>query len=667
MNTAYLTTLTSANKPCWMPDLSDKATRMAAYIRHLKQVCGIELADYDSIWQWSIENPEIFWRSVWDFANVIGEPGSRVLERSQAEGMLGVNWFPEAKLNYAENLLRPSVNPDALVFWGEDKVKRRISRQALHSEVAQLAAALRDLGIVSGDRVAVWLPNMPEAIIAMLALSSIGAIFTSASPDFGVQGALDRFGQVTPKVLIGVDGYFYNGKTIDVLGKLGEVARQLPSVERVVVVSYVAAKAKIDAIPKAVNWQNFIAPFAGVNTIKYAELPFNHPLYILYSSGTTGVPKCIVHSAGGTLLQHLKELQLHSDVRESDRLFYFSTCGWMMWNWLASGLANGATLLLYDGSAFAADGRILFEYAQAERMTHFGTSAKYIDALSKTGLIPREEFDLTPLRAILSTGSPLAAEGFDFVYQSIKPNVQLSSISGGTDIVSCFVLGSPILPVWRGEIQCRGLGMAVDVFDENGKPVRGEKGELVCTQPFPSMPLGFWNDENGAKYKAAYFERFPGVWSHGDFCEITEHNGLIIHGRSDATLNPGGVRIGTAEIYRQVERLPEVLESLVIAQNWPPGSLGDVRIVLFVRLREGLALTEELIKQINKTIRENTTPRHVPAKILAVPDMPRTKSGKLVELAVRNVVHGEPVKNMDALFNPESLDYFRARPELASD
>ena len=653
--------------PCWTPDKEQAAmTRVATFLSYLREFHGVEAADYDALWNWSIERPELFWKAVWGFTGVTGKQGELVLIRKHCQDMLGADWFPNASLNFAENLLRPSVNPDALVFWGENKVKRTLSRQELHNEVAQLAAAMRNLGVVEGDRVAAWLPNMPEAIVAMLAASSIGAIFTSASPDFGVQGALDRFGQVAPKVLIGVDGYFYNGKSIDVLVKLGEVAVQLPSVECVIVVSYISEVAPLAAIQKAVSWCDFVAHFADVDTIDFAALPFNHPLYILYSSGTTGMPKCIVHGAGGTLLQHLKEHQLHGDVREGDRLFYFSTCGWMMWNWLATGLASGATLLLYDGSAFAVDGRVLFDYAQAERMTHFGTSAKYIDALAKTGLVPNEQFELTSLRSIFSTGSPLSAESFDFVYHSIKSEVQLSSISGGTDIVSCFVLGSPMLPVWRGEIQCRGLGMAVDVFDDNGKPVRGEKGELVCTQPFPSMPLGFWNDEDGARYRAAYFERFPGIWCHGDFCEITEHGGLIIHGRSDTTLNPGGVRIGTAEIYRQVERLPEVLESLVIAQTWPPGSLGDVRIVLFVKLRDGVELTEDMVKRINSTIRVNTTPRHVPDKVLAVSDMPRTKSGKLVELAVRNVVHGEPVKNMEALLNPEALEYFRERPELTT-
>ena len=496
----------------------------------------------------------------------------------------------------------------------------------------------------------------------MLAAASIGAVFTSASPDFGVQGVVDRFGQTEPKVLVAVDGYHYNGKVVDCLAKLAEISRQLPSLKRVVVVPYVHQTPAVEGIAHARHLSEFIAFFRHETEIDFEPLPFDHPLYIMYSSGTTGVPKCIVHCAGGALLQHLKEHMLHTDVKPGDRLFYFTTCGWMMWNWLVSGLAAGATLLLYDGSPFASDGDILFDFADAEQMTHFGTSAKYIDHLAKLGKRPRETHRLTSLRAMLSTGSPLVPEGFAFVYDAIRSDLCLASISGGTDILSCFVLGNPTLPVWAGEIQCKGLGMAVEVFDDDGRPVRGDKGELVCTRPFPAMPVGFWNDDDGAKYRAAYFERFDNTWCHGDFCELTEHGGLIIHGRSDATLNPGGVRIGTAEIYRQVEKLDEVVESLVIGQDWQR----DVRVVLFVKLREGLTLDEDLTTRIRQTIRANTTPRHVPARVLQVADIPRTKSGKIVELAVRNVVHGRAVKNKEALANPEALAYFANRQELAS-
>ena len=628
--------------PIWTPNEQRiSASRVVAFAAHANLGAADSSLLMGELHRWSVTLPEQFWSAIWGFCGVIGESGERVL--TDPDRMPGARWFPDARLNFAQNLLRESANEEALVFWGEDKLRRRLSRSELRQQVAQLAAAFRACGVGQGDRVAAYLPNLPETIIAMLAAASIGAVFTSASPDFGVQGALDRFGQTEPKLLIACDGYWYGGKRIDVLGKLADIARQLPSVDHVVIVPYLADASveAISAIPKAVSLADFVAPHAGADDINFAQLPFDHPLYIMYSSGTTGVPKCIIHGAGGTLLQHLKEHQLHSDVKEGDRLFYFTTCGWMMWNWLASGLASGATLMLYDGNPFVAEGRILWDYAQTEGITHFGTSAKYLDALAKIGLKPREHYELGPLRAIFSTGSPLAPESFDFVYRDIKAEVQLSSISGGTDIVSCFVLGSPVLPVWRGEIQCKGLGMAVDVWNEDGKPVRGEKGELVCTKPFPSMPIGFWNDPDDSKYRAAYFERFPNVWCHGDFCEITEHDGLIIHGRSDATLNPGGVRIGTAEIYRQVEKLPEVLEAIVIGQEWPPGSCGDVRVVLFVKLRDGLALDDALIRRIKRTIRDNTTPRHVPAKILQVDDIPRTKSGKIVELAVRNVVHGD--------------------------
>jgi acetoacetyl-CoA synthetase len=631
---------------------------MTAFEQIVNRRWAIEINDYASLHRWSVEMAEQCWRTIWDFCEVIGEPGNTVLE--DGDKMPGARWFPDARLNFAENLLRRRDDSDALVFCGEGKVERRLSHADLYSLVAQTSSAMRAAGVVAGDRVAAYLPNMPEAVVAMLAAASIGAVFSSCSPDFGAQGVLDRFGQIAPKILIAADGYYYNGQALDTLEKVREVALGLPSVERVVIVPYVNAPSESTGISKAQTFADFIAPHTDHTEIEFASLPFNHPLYVLYSSGTTGVPKCIVHGAGGTLLQHLKEHQLHGDIKAGDRLFYFTTCGWMMWNWLASGLASSATLLLYDGSPLARSGRLLFDFVDRENVTHFGTSAKFISALAKSELRPRDEYKLAALRTVFSTGSPLAPEGFDFVYRHVKADVNLASISGGTDIISCFVLGNPNLPVWRGEIQCKGLGMAVDVFDETGNPVRESKGELVCTRPFPSMPLGFWNDPDGTKYRAAYFERFPGVWAHGDYAELTLHGGIIIYGRSDATLNPGGVRIGTAEIYRQVERLPEILESLVIGQDWQ----GDVRIVLFVRLVEGIALDEALIKRIKQKIRENTTPRHVPAKIIAVADIPRTKSGKIVELAVRDVVHGRPVKNQEALANPEALKLFENLPEL---
>ena len=617
--------------------------------------------EYPALHRWSIEQPEKFWSLVWDFCGVIGEKGTTVL--AEGDRMPGARWFPEARLNYAQNLLRRRDYEAAIVFWGEDKLMRRMGHGDLYRRVARLALAMKNEGVVAGDVVAAYMPNLPETLITLLAAASLGAIFTSASPDFGVQGVLDRFGQVNPKLLFVADGYYYNGKSFDSLDKVKEIAAGLPSLQKVVVARYVRKEGhEIDAIPKAVMLREFVDPYRWQTEIEFAPLPFDHPLYILYSSGTTGVPKCIVHGAGGALLQHLKEHRLHADVKSGDKLFYFTTCGWMMWNWLVSGLASGATVLLYDGSPFSGRGNILFDYAAAEGMTQFGTSAKFIDACAKIELKPRATHDLSRLRAMFSTGSPLSPEGFDYVYRDIKSDLQLASISGGTDIVSCFVLGNPVGPVWRGEIQCAGLGMAVDVHDESGAPAPvGQKGELVCTQPFPSMPVRFWNDADGAKYRAAYFERFPGIWCHGDFAEKTAHGGFVIHGRSDATLNPGGVRIGTAEIYRQVEKLPEVLESIVIGQDWD----NDVRVVLFVKLKDGLVLDEALAKRIKEQIKANTTPRHVPAKVLQVADIPRTKSGKIVELAVREVVHGRPVKNSEALANPEALELFRNRAELA--
>jgi len=642
------------SQPLWRPSPERAAgTILSRFCRETGQ------ADMAALYRWSIAEPEAFWRKLWSFTNVIGEgPGAVGIENP--DKMPGAKFFPEARLNYAENLLRRRDDADAIVFRGEDKVRRRLSHRQLYDLVARLAKAMKVAGVVPGDRVAGFVPNMPETLVAMLATASLGAIWSSCSPDFGVEGVLDRFGQIAPKMMFTADGYFYAGKTHDSLARMAECLKRLPSVERVVVLPYVAAKPDVSVLPKAVRLEDFIAGH-GAGEIQFARMPFNHPLFIMYSSGTTGAPKCIVHGAGGTLLQHLKEHQLHSDIRPGDRQFYFTTCGWMMWNWLVTGLASGATLLLYDGSPFHPDGNAVFDFIRDERCTFFGTSAKFIDACAKAGLKPIETHDLSSVRTIGSTGSPLLPESFDYVYASIKKDVCLSSLSGGTDIVSCFVLGDPTGPVWRSEIQARGLGMKVEVWDDDGKPLTGEKGELVCTAPFPCMPVSFWNDPDGQKYFNAYFARFPNVWCHGDYVELTEHGGVIIYGRSDAVLKPGGVRIGTAEIYRQVEQLPEIAESIVVGQDWA----GDVRVVLFVRLQPGHRLDEALKKRITDQIRRNATPRHVPARILEVADIPRTKSGKIVELAVRDVVHGRAIKNREALANPEALEHYRGRKELS--
>lgn len=643
--------------PLWVPTEDRKnAQPLTRFMTWLGARTNTQFTDVDRLHAWSIEHRGEFWSAIWDFCAVEGEKGERTL--INGDQMLDARFFPDARLNFAQNLLKREGAEDALIFRGEDKVSYRWSWDELRTRVSRLQQAFAAMGIREGDRIAAMMPNLPETIACMLAASSLGAIWSSCSPDFGRQGVLDRFGQIEPKLFITCDGYWYNGKLQDVAAKVREVAAELKV--PVLVVPYAGdAQALAASVPQAKTLEQFTEAFE-VKPIEFRLLPFSHPLYILFSSGTTGVPKCIVHSAGGTLLQHLKEHVLHCGIQPGDRLFYFTTCGWMMWNWLASGLGAGATLCLFDGSPFAPDGNVLFDYAAAERFAVFGTSAKYIDAVRKGGLEPIKTHDLGALRLITSTGSPLSPEGFTFVYEGIKQDVHLASISGGTDIVSCFVLGNPLKPVWRGEIQGPGLGLAIDVWNDEGQSVRGEKGELVCTKAFPSMPVMFWNDPEGAKYRAAYFERFDNVWCHGDFAEWTSHGGLIIHGRSDATLNPGGVRIGTAEIYNQVEQMPEVLEALCIGQDWD----GDVRVVLFVRLAEGVALDEALTGAIKNRIRTGCTPRHVPAKIIAVSDIPRTKSGKIVELAVREVVHGRPVKNKEALANPEALDLFAGLPEL---
>ncbi len=648
-------------EPLWNPSPERVAkSNVTRFIQLVNEREGTRLGDYPSLYRWSVDEREKFWAAVWSFCGIIGDLGDGpVLERG--DEMPGARFFPTARLNFAENLLRRRDDALAVAFWGEDQVRRSLSFAELYDRVSVLAQALRDAGVGPGDRVAGYLPNLPEAVTGMLATSSLGAIWSSCSPDFGVRGVVDRFGQIEPKVLLSVDGYFYDGKRFDLTERLGPILEQIPSIRRLVIVPYAGEGAPDLGDPRVVSLAEFVVDYSP-GTIEFERRPFNHPLYILYSSGTTGVPKCIVHGAGGTLIQHMKEHRLHTDLEPGERLFYFTTCGWMMWNWMVTGLASGATLLLYDGSPFYPDGNVLFDLADELGMNVFGTSAKYIDAVKKAGLEPIRTHDLSTVRAILSTGSPLAPESFDFVYRSIKEDVCLSSIAGGTDLISCFVLGCPVLPVWRGEIQARGLGLAVEVFDESGRPVRGEKGELVCTKAFPSMPVGFWNDPGDEKYRAAYFETYPDIWHHGDYVELTEHDGIIIHGRSDAVLNPGGVRIGTAEIYRQVEQLEPILESLVIGQDWD----NDVRVVLFVRLRDGLELDDALRTTIKTHIRRHATPRHVPAKIIQVADIPRTKSGKIVELAVRNVVHGRPVKNKDALANPEALALYANLPELAT-
>ncbi len=650
--------------PLWTPPTQAFThSHMARFMRLLNERHGLALADFPALHAFSTEQPADFWRAVWDYGEVIGTPGAVAFE--PAEEMMRARFFPGATLNFAENLLRHTGDEPALIARREWGARVVLSRDALRAQVAAFAAALKAAGIEAGDRVAGIVPNGEQAIIAFLGCAAIGAIWSSASPDFGVRGLLDRFGQLQPKLVVAAESYRYNGKLFGLAEKVEQVLAELPSAEHCVVFPFAGSGADATAMAAQVRggitWADFIAPHAGA-ALTFTPLPFDHPLFILFSSGTTGKPKCIVHRAGGILLKHISEHLLAGDLREHDVLFYFTTCGWMMWNWLVSGLLAGARLVLFDGSPFHPGPEALFALAEEESVTHFGVSARYIDAVHKAGYVPKTHHDLSAMRVVYSTGSPLSPAGFDFVYGAVKESVQLASISGGTDICGCFVGGNPLSPVWRGEIQGPMPGMAVAVFDEDGKPVRGQKGELVCTQPFPSMPLCFWNDAGDARYRDAYFSRFPNVWTHGDYAEITEHGGFIIHGRSDATLNPGGVRIGTAEIYAQLEAMEEVVEAVAVGQKLPDGS--DERVVLFVVLKEGVVLDEELQARIRQCIRAGASPRHVPAVIAAVPDIPRTRSGKVSEIAVRRTIHGEALSNTSALANPEALAHFRDHPAL---
>ena len=667
--------------PIWTPTVEQvKRANVTRFIRDVVQPLGGAagaVVDSPSLYAWSVAEPEQFWPAVWHFCGVIaGEregrlPWDAVLiggERmAPPDPSLGPRWFPGARLNFAENILRYRDDRDALVLWNEQGAVRRLTFAELADAVARFAGYLREAGVGVGDRVAAFVPNVPEAVVAMLATASIGAVWSSCSPDFGPLGVLDRFGQIAPKVLVTADAYRYGGTSIDVLSRVRDFLPALSSVERVVVIPNGVGEAGSGGAPPlhgAIWWRDALNEHGIAPPLEFARLPFDHPLYVMYSSGTTGLPKCMVHGAGGTLLQHLKELVLHTDLTRDDRIFYVTTCGWMMWNWLVSSLAVGSTVVLYDGAPLLRGRSILWNLVESERVTVFGTSARWLALTEKEGTTPRAVHDLSALRCILSTGSPLAEHSFAYVYERVKPDVQLSSISGGTDIISCFALGDPTLPVFRGALQTRGYGMRVEVWSDDGRPIVGEAGELVCTAPFPSMPVAFWNDADGSKYRAAYFDVWPGVWRHGDWAELTERGGLIIHGRSDATLNPGGVRIGTAEIYRQVERMPEVVESVVIGQTFTNKRGTDTRVVLFVRLREGLELDDALRVRIQRQIRDNVTPHHVPKKIIQVADIPRTISGKITELTVRDVVHGRVVKHMDALANPEALALFRDLPDL---
>lgn len=638
-----------------------KSSNMYKFLDYVNKKYNKSFQDYSELWEWSVNDIGDFWASIWDFVKIVYSKGyDEVIDNPNK--MPGARWFEGAKINFAENLLRFRDDNNAIISFSEHREKRTLTYNELYKEVARVAKALKRLDIKPGDRVVGYMPNIPETIIAMLAAASLGATWSSCSPDFGIKGVLDRFGQIKPRVLFTADGYSYKGRQIPSIPRVVEVLKQIDSVEKVVVVPFLTDDPDISDIDNGVLFDEFKSSETDPD-LSFEQLSFSHPHYIMYSSGTTGLPKCMVQSAGGVLINHLKELVLHTNLRREDKIFYFTTCGWMMWNWLVSSLAVGATIVLYDGNPFYPSPKVLWNMAQEVGLTVFGTSAGYISALQNAKLRPKEEFDLSSLRAVLSTGSPLPEEGFEYVYDAIKQDLQLSSISGGTDLNGCFALGNPMLPVYSGELQCRGLGMKVYAYDEQGKPVYNKKGELVCTAPFPSMPLYFWNDPDGKKYHSAYFDVYPGVWRHGDFIEINDRGGVIIYGRSDATLNPGGVRIGTAEIYRQVEQFEEIEDSLVIGQNWK----NDIRVILFIKMNQGYKLDDDLKMRIKRAIRDNASPRHVPDKIIEVPDIPYTLNMKKVEIAVRKIIHNEEVKNKDALRNPECLDYFKNIPELQED
>jgi len=645
-------------QPLWRPSKRRvKDSNMYRFMQAVNHNYGTNFQEYDALYQWSVKNISDFWAAMWRFAEIkASRPYDEVID--DPGKMPGAHWFSGSRLNFAENLLRYRDDRPAIIFKGEDTVRRTLTYKELFEATAKVAHSLRHAGVTAGDRVVGFMPNMPEAIIAMLAATSIGAIWSSCSPDFGIKGVLDRFGQTGPKILFTANGYFFKGKVLDSLGKVAEITQKIPSLKQIIVVPYTEESPDLSCLPKAIHYHDFCMNDA--DNIEFTQLPFEHPLYIMYSSGTTGLPKCMVQSGGGVLLHQMKELLLHTDLKREDTIFYFTTCGWMMWNWLTTSLAVGATLVLYDGNPFHPGPEALWQMAQDEQISIFGTSAGYIAALKKTGLKPGKQFNLDPLKALLSTGSPLSREDFHFIYREVKDDLQLASISGGSDLNGCFALGNPMGPVYEGELQCRGLGMKVYAFDESGSPVVGTQGELVCTAPFPSMPTYFWDDHDGAKYHAAYFDRFPGVWAHGDFIEVTVRGGLIIYGRSDATLNPGGVRIGTAEIYRIIEQIDDIEDSVVVGQEWQ----NDMRVILFVKMSVGCKLTDALEEKIRRNIRTSASPRHVPAKILAVPDIPYTLNMKKVELAVKKMIHGREVNNKDALKNPEALDFFSDIQEL---